>query len=106
MNARAWLESRRTPPEKLAARLDAALAAQREISGMSLSEVFAAAATGILRELIAGGVTERAIAIDLLAADALITYALEAAAEECDGFVTRADDMIAQLSEVQSAGKA
>jgi hypothetical protein len=106
MDARSWLASRGTaPPEKLASRIEAELANQSDASGMSLSETFTAAATNILRNLVARGVTERAIAIDLLAADALITYALEAAAGECGDFTKRADEIIVQLSEVQPAGK-
>lgn len=45
-------------------------------------------------------------ALDLLAVDALITYAAEAAAEDCEHFAALTDDMIARLSVVAGGGGA
>jgi hypothetical protein len=42
----------------------------------------------------------RAAALDLLAADALLTYALEAAAEDCATFVATPNAMIERLSAI------
>ncbi|HEX7089219.1 MAG TPA: hypothetical protein VF192_03735 [Longimicrobiales bacterium] len=77
--ARAWL-ARREPraPEGLLARMDAALAGRAE---PEIPEAFAGAAFSCLRAALAGG-ADRSAAWDLLAADALLTYACEAAAEQ------------------------
>jgi hypothetical protein len=67
-----WLASRKPrPPEQLAARL------QPAESDSSLEEL----ALGRLERLIAGGDHTRAVAGELLAVDALVTYACEAAVE-------------------------
>jgi hypothetical protein len=42
----------------------------------------------------------RAQALDLLAADALLTYAFEAAADEPQSLVARADDAMLRIAEV------
>jgi len=41
---------------------------------------------------------DRSSALDLLAADALISYALEAAAENCESFAASTDAMIERLA--------
>jgi len=78
VHALAWLE-RREPraPEPLFARMAAALAGRAE---PDVPEALAGAALACLRAAVEGG-RDRAAAWDLLAADALLTYACEAAAE-------------------------
>jgi hypothetical protein len=98
-----WLASRNPPPQpRLAARLAAAIPASAESASGELSRSFIASAAAILRETIDSPAAGRngTAALDLLAADALITYALEAAAEDCETFAERADEMIARLSAV------
>jgi hypothetical protein len=76
--ARAWLAAREPrAPERLLARMDAALAGRTE---SEIPEALAGAAFSCLRAALAGG-ADRSAAWDLLAADALLTYACEAAAE-------------------------
>ena len=77
-----WLESRvPVPPPALAERMRALLGADAEASGDEIHEVLATASERALRDLLARGDHSRAIAHDLLAIDALVTYACEAAAE-------------------------
>ena len=96
-----WLASRTPPPPpRLAARLAGAVqtvdAPDANRTALSLIE----AAAAILRETPDESTDERngAAALDLLAADALITYAVEAAADDCTRFAALVDEMIAQLS--------
>ena len=75
---------------------------QHEIPG-SLVET----ASTILRDTLEQSSNERngTAALDLLAADALITYAVEAAAEDCNRFAALTDEMIARLSAVAGKGR-
>jgi hypothetical protein len=95
-----WLDSRTPPPPaRLAERLDAALADVAVSDAESISDLLTAAALAILRRLAADrGAESRAAAIDLLAADALITYALEAAAEDCESFAAQPTAIMARLA--------
>jgi hypothetical protein len=87
---RAWLEGRQpVPPASLRAQIDSALAgvpgAQPESPALAEGEgrvagVLGEAALDRLRAALGAGKDRRA-AMDLLAADALLTYACEAAAE-------------------------
>jgi len=86
------------PPERLLARIEAALG---DSYGLSLTEEFLSAGARILENLTAnGGGTERATALDLLAADALITYAIEAAAENCESFDNQAVAIMSAVARV------
>lgn len=77
----AWLSARTPlPPEQLAARLGPAKASQAP-DGPPVNEELALLALQRLDNLIAAGDHSRAIAAELLAVDALVTYACEAAAE-------------------------
>jgi hypothetical protein len=99
MESRAWLRSRRPePPARLLTRMESALS---ENSSQSLSDDLIAAATRILREVAHGeGANDRAAALDLLAADALITYSIEAAAEDPKSFAVQTDAMISRVAEI------
>ena len=102
-----WLASRSPPPPpRLAAKLAAAMPPSAESDSSEISGSLSAVAAAILRETITASGEERngAAALDLLAADALITYAVEAAAEDCEGFAARTDEMIARLSAVAAGG--
>ena len=103
---RDWLESRDPPPPpRLARRLAAALSSSRESAPNATPGALVTAAAGILERMMADEPEAkadeqpaRAAALDLLAADALITYALEAAAEGCESFAAAADAMTARLA--------
>jgi hypothetical protein len=101
VNASEWLASGRpAPPAKLAQRLESALSEFPSAPDVTPSDAFAVAAAGILRSLMTQDSklsTRRDEAIDLLAADALVTYAIEAAADECGSFAERTDAVMARL---------
>lgn len=105
---KAWLASRIPPPQpRLGARLDAAVSAVSD-SHVPIPESLVDAACAVLRETLEQSNAERngTAALDLLAADALITYAVEAAAEDCERFAAVTDDMIARLLLVAAGGRA
>lgn len=79
-NAAAWLDARRPrPPDELMRRMRTALAAVPD-GGEPLPERLADAALDRLRTVLRSP-ADRSSAPELLAADALLTYAAEAAAE-------------------------
>ena len=78
-----WLESRRPePPAKLSARLERAVRdAPVEVTELTLPEALLAVGRALVEEVAGRPHAGRAYALDLLAADAFITYAFEAQAE-------------------------
>ncbi len=82
MTVGGWLESR-TPeaPPALAARIRHALGDRWAEDASRTQAVCEAAAERLLASLLAARETGRETALDLLAADALVTYAFEHAAE-------------------------
>ena len=83
MTAVEWLLAREpAPPASLAARLRSILGdgAAAEPS----AEVYLRAGERLLAELLRDGCADRESALDLLAADALVTYAFEVASERPD----------------------
>jgi hypothetical protein len=76
----AWLAERdEAAPPSLSPRLAGAVTAAS--SGETLGEVLCDASERLLAKLLADGCDDRDAAPDLLTADALLTYAFEAAAE-------------------------
>ena len=103
-----WLASRIPPPQpRLAARLEAAVADSTDTRDQ-IPQSLVEAACAVLRETLEQPNTARdgTVALDLLAADALITYAVEAAAEDCERFAALTYDMIARLSVVVAEDRA
>ena len=103
---RDWLASRTpSPPPRLAARLVAAVPASESPHSNDIPGSLIAAAAAILEETVDQPGNERngTAALDLLAADALITYAVEAAAEDCERFAAHTDEMILQLAALTGA---
>ena len=103
MTVLAWLQSRTPPPPAaMTARVVEALGGRADEDA---SETFTAcldAAAALLEELLREEDLGRDSAIDLLAADALVTYAFEAAAADADELTDRAGaamTRIAALSE-------
>jgi hypothetical protein len=73
-----WLDTRRpVPPAELRARLDAAVTDTE----LALPEHLADLGRRVLERVADGPAAGRALALELLAADAFITYAFEAQAE-------------------------
>jgi hypothetical protein len=96
-----WLTTRRpVPPDALAERVRRALAPALERDARELPDAALAAAEGMLRDLRRDGCTCRAQALELLAADALVTYAFEAAAEAPETLASRADAAMRRIAEL------
>ena len=81
--AGAWLAAHsEQPPAALRARLDGILNAPSATSDAPVAPALLDAGGKLLSTILGSGTTQRDAALDLLAADALVTYAFEAAAEE------------------------
>ena len=101
----AWLESRTpAPPPELAARLRAMTAhrADRPAS----SEELLGAAREAMTALLHDGCVTRSSALDLLAVDALVTYAFESAAEEPQRIDARAQQALATIAALAESYRA
>ena len=82
MGAERWLATRDDgSPSSLRPRLAAALHVPELVSDGSLAGELCGAGEALLVRVLTGGCAARSAAPDLLAADALVTYAFEAAAE-------------------------
>lgn len=98
----AWLAAREpAPPPALAARLRELLGADalgaREADA---TECLLAAGEATLARLLREAKTTRESALDLLAADALVTYAFEAAGEQAATLETRAASAMVRIAHV------
>jgi hypothetical protein len=103
-----WIASRKPPPpQRLAARLDAAVPDITANGHDQIPGSLVDAASTILRDTLDHSSAGRngTAALDVLAADALISYAVEAAAEDCERFAVLTDEMIARLSAVAGDGR-
>jgi hypothetical protein len=81
----AWLRARTpAPPDRLLARIQELLGDRRDRDASAATELCLDAAEELLRELIARPSMGRDAALDLLAVDALTTYAFEAAASDTE----------------------
>jgi hypothetical protein len=77
-----WLRTRAPqPPAALSVRLGAVLGESLNRSSQEIPEVFLAAGERLVAELLRSNSTSRDSALDLLTADALVTYAFEAASD-------------------------
>jgi hypothetical protein len=96
-----WLVTRTpVPPDALAERVRRALEPVLERDAREMPDAALAAAEATLRDLRRDGCTGRAQALDLLAADALVTYAFEAAAESPESLASRADAAMRRIAEL------
>jgi hypothetical protein len=78
-----WLASRKPEaPPALAARVRELLASHPEWERLPRVDAFIEASELLLRRVLEGGAVARANALDLLAADACVTWAFEAAADD------------------------
>ena len=97
-----WLDRREPPsPEPLLSRIHEALGDGVEAPAHEAAGRTVAAAERLLARLLREDCATRAAAVELLTADALVTYAFEAAAEHqsgsMDDMATRAMQRIAEL---------
>ncbi len=79
-----------TPPDALLRRLQELLAEDVSRPAAEVPEACLTAGERLLDNLLQSGSTSRATALDLLAVDALVTYAFEAAADDPTRIVARA----------------
>lgn len=94
-----WLDARRpAPPPALRARIDSALGSQLNEDAPDPAESFLAAAERLVRVLLDENSTSRGSALDLLAADALVTYAFEAQSERPTELRRRAGDALTRIA--------
>ena len=78
-------------PTELSACVRQLLQSHPEWEKLSRVDAFTAASEALLRRVLSGGAVARANALDLLAADACVTWAFEAAADDPQSIVERAD---------------
>lgn len=90
------------PPAALAERLQALLAPFAERPVDSVPESCLEAGERLLDELLASGSTSRGTALDLLAVDALVTYAFQEAAHDPARLETRAARAMARIAALPS----
>ena len=102
MTAREWLTAHADDvPDALGARCRAAvssLAAASLASSSDPSDAMADAGVRLLDGVLSSPPMTRAHALDLLAADALLTFAFEAAAADPARLATRADDAMRRIA--------
>jgi hypothetical protein len=106
MTPRQWLTSRTpVPPSGLRARLDEALH-DAGSSTDDLPESYLRAAERLIEDLLQGECTSRDSALDLLTADALVTYAFEAAGETPASLVPRARAAMRRIASLGASRRA
>ena len=94
-----WLAARTpVPPAALIERMRQALGEALDAPAAEAHERCLAAAERLVRDQSDARLVERAAALDLLAADALTTYALEVAADDPSSLDRRADEAMRRLS--------
>lgn len=94
-----WLATRRPPaPAALSDRLLAMLGDTTAVAHDDVPELCIRTAERELARLLRGDQRARGCAVDLLAVDALVTYAMEAAADDPARLAARAEAAIAALS--------
>lgn len=98
VNLDGWLATREPPPPAELRERVRLLAGGAGAPGDDRAEALIAAARRALDGLIATGSMDRASALDLLAVDALVTYAFEAAAATPAMVPSMARDAMASLS--------
>ena len=104
MTLSAWLDARRpAPPVRLRARIDAALGRALESDEGEAAAACLRAGEQLARELLRENATSRESALDLLAADALVTYAFEAASARPADLSKRAAAAMARIAALGTA---
>ena len=100
-----WLDARRPlPPPALRARIDAALADSLESDERGAAEACLGAGERVVESLLRENATSRETAIDLLAADALVTYAFEAASDRPTELASLAAEAMSRIAALGSTG--
>jgi len=99
---RAWVAAHRdVAPARLLARVDAVLAGHPQWRALGRADALAAAGEFLLRGVLAEGANEaRASALDLLAADACVTWAFEVGADAPETLGARAESVMQRIAEL------
>jgi hypothetical protein len=104
LTLRAWLDSRVPPaPDALHRRIGELVAAHPEWEALSRAEAMLQAGELLMRDVLAAAPKDRVAALDLLAADACVTYAFEAAADEPGKFTQLADEAMQRIARLSAA---
>lgn len=104
MTLSAWLDARRpAPPARLRARIDAALGDALSNDASGAAEACLRAGERLAHELLRENATSRDSALDLLAADALVTYAFEAASERPEELAKRSRAAMTRIAALADA---
>ena len=104
MTVHEWLRSRSPgPPAALSARLDAVLAGSLAEPAERVPDLFLVASECLVAELLRSGCTSRDSALDLLTADALLTYAFEAAGADIVTIGRRASEAMTRIAALADA---
>lgn len=94
-----WLRQRTpTPPADLSARIQQTLPTRANADVSTAPDACVAAAEELLRELLSRPSSGRESALDLLTVDALVTYAFEAASDDPDTLIARAEQAMTRLA--------
>jgi len=88
-----------TPPA-LVEHVQAVLTADAAAAGLPAAEALLRAGERLLSQVLADAGAGREVALDLLAADACVTWAFEAAADEPGTLPARADEAMARIAEL------
>jgi len=102
----AWLSALQPPPPPaLAERLRVLLAPYAEQSASTVADACLEAGERLLDELLASGSTSRGTALDLLAVDALVTYAFQAVADVPSNLEERAARAMVRIAALPGASR-
>jgi hypothetical protein len=104
MTVREWLAQRQpAPPAALLAHVEAVLGDAVGESAGTAADVCLRAAERLVTELLRGDCGARESALDLLAADALVTYAFEAAAQTPETLARTATAAMERIASLDAA---
>ena len=92
-----------TPPQALASRLSEVLAPYIALSADHVADACLTAGEGLLDRILTSGSTSRGSALELLAVDALVTYAFQAAADDPSQLEPRAARAMARIAALPAA---
>jgi hypothetical protein len=96
-----WLRERDpAPPARLIARIETALGVRAAEPATNATEIFLESCEALLADVAARLSPGRESALELLAADALATYALEAASDSPATFEVQAHDAMKRLAAI------
>ena len=103
MTVRDWLAQREPQaPRALRARLDLALGADLDADANDATDVCLRGAERLMTELLRGNCATRESALELLTADALVTYAFEALGGKPAELAARATDAMRRISALEA----